>query len=197
MKRTFQKVVIGLLLAGATMLFSGCRSGLTTSLVWRIGVYHPAQVPRLKLATRPGINDVLVQYDECFAHSGTVRPRAYWLFEYAAKDTNAVRRPKPAFVSCAGHSNLCCIPQVKISEPIPTNGFCARLSTNEISFTLWRDSTEVGEYILPVYSNAPPATWGRVLLTPVTVTTDAAIVTAAISALILVTCPPIFWPGGG
>ena len=197
MQKRFSDVIIWLLLAGATMLFSGCRSGLTTSLVWRIGVYHPAQVPRLKLATRPGINDVLVQYDECFAGSGAVRPRAYWLLEYAAKDTNTARRPKAEFISCASDTNLCFIPRVQISEPIATNGFCARLSTNEISFTLWRDSTELGEYKLPVYSNAPPVTWGRVLLTPVTVATDAAIVTAAVGVFILVTCPPIFGAGGG
>jgi len=164
------------MLAGAMLFNGGCTSGLTTSLVWRIKAYHPAEMPRLNLATSTQKNDVLVQYDECFAKSSTLRPRAYWLLEYAAKDTNSMNRPKPEFVNLADYTNLCVVPMVKPREAIPTNGYCVLPTANQLAFTLWRNGTELGNYNLPVYFNAPPVTFWRVALTPVTVAADTAIV---------------------
>lgn len=193
--KTIAKLLLNTALAGVVLAGAGCRQGLTTAMVWKIDEYHPARIPRLQLSTVPGTNDVLVQYDECFVNSQTLRPRAYWLFDYAAKDTNALRRPQPEFIRAGTLTNLCPIPQVERCGAIPANGYGVRLSTSENSFQLLRDGRAVGEYHLPIYSNAPPATWGRVLLTPVTVTTDAAIVTAVISGFVLMCCPPMI--GGG
>jgi hypothetical protein len=169
-------------LASAMLLNGGCTTGLTTSLVWRIKEYHPAEVPRLTLATCDQKNDVLVQYDECFANSRQPRQRAYWLWEYAGMDTSSQRRPKPAFAEIATLTNLCAVPMVETNEVKPRQGFYAVPAADQRSFELWRDGAALGEYRLPVYFSAPPVTWGRVLLTPVTATTDAAIVTAVIGA---------------
>ena len=182
MKIIIEKARIGLVLVGTALLLCGCRTGLTTSVVWRIKDYHPASPPNLRLSTLPGTSDVLVQYDEQFARSHWVKPRAYWLLAYAARDTNSLERPKPRFVNTATLTNLCPVMLPGGRESRPMNGWCALPSWDQRSFTVWQNGTALGEYRLPVYSNAPPATWGRVALTPVAVTTDAAIVAAVICA---------------
>jgi len=179
MKTRIEKAVFGLALICATMMISGCFPGGTTSVVWRIKDYHPAHTSNLRLSTLPGTNDVLVQYDEQFAHSSRIKPRAYWLSAYAAIDTNSVQRPKPKFVNATSLTNLCRVAFIGTNISPPTNGFCAMPSSDNHSFKLWRIGTTPGEYTLPVYSNTPPATWWRVALTPVTVTTDAAIIVAS------------------
>jgi hypothetical protein len=188
MKNWFQQIAMGFGLSGLVLLGGGCRSGLTTSLVWRIHEYHPAATPRLQLATVPGTNDVLVRYDECFAKSTNSRPRAYWLFAYAVHDTNRLNRPKPNFVPPESFTNACPIPQLATENAVPAQSDWVMVRsfptvpTQAGVFKLWRNGTYAGQYELPVYSGAPPVTWGRVLLTPVTVATDAAIVAAACMA---------------
>ena len=180
MKTRIEKTILGLALICATMLISGCRTGLTTSVVWRIKDYHPAAISNLRLSTLPGTNDVLVQYDEQFAHSSRIKPRAYWLSAYAAIDTNSVERPKPKFVNATLLTNLCPVALIGTNISRPTSGFCAMPSPNHHSFKLWRTGTTLGEHTLPVYSNAPPVTCWRVALTPLTATTDAAIIVASV-----------------
>lgn len=182
MKNSVQNDVFILLLAGTMVLTGGCTSGLTTSMVWRINQYHPAEISRLNLATVPQKSDVLVQYDECFAKSKTVRPRAFWLLEYAAKDTNCWHRPKPDFVNLAEFTNLCVVPLIQSQTKVLTNGYCALPATNQQSFVMWHDGVAMRNFSLPVYSNAPPVTWGRVMLTPVTAATDTAIVVLLVGA---------------
>jgi len=175
--KTTAKFLCNAVLAGVILAGTGCRHGLTTALVWEIGQYHPARIPRLQLSTAPGTNDVLVQYDECFASSKTLRPRAYWLYPYVYRDSNPVERPKPKFVNPETIPNLTPI-KLLCSSVVATNGgYSARQLSNERAFELWHDGAPVGQFELPVYSNAPPVTWGRVALTPVTVATDAAILT--------------------
>jgi hypothetical protein len=178
MKTSLLRKLLAVGLVGLMMVSSGCRGGLTTSLVWRINVYHPAPVPRVSLAVTPNKDDVLVEYDECFAKSRDVRVRAYWLFKYAAVDTNAMERPKPAFVPLDTFTNFCSIPVVCSTNAISPLGYSVQSKMDSAAFTLWRNGALVGEYHLPVYSNAPPVTWGRVALTPLSVTTDAAIIAA-------------------
>ena len=167
-------------LAALVFPCAGCRSGLTTALVWQVGEYHPAHLPRLQLSTVSGTNDLLVQYDECFEKSKTIRPRAYWLFTYSNRDTNSVCRPKPKFVNPERIPNLAPIKMLCGPDVATNSGYCVRKVNNPRAFELWRDGAEVGSYRLPVYTNAPPTTWGRVALTPVTVTTDTAIVATAL-----------------
>jgi hypothetical protein len=182
--------MVAALLAGMILLNCGCRSGLTTSLVWRIDSYHPAPDPHLTLSYSAPQRDVLVQYEECFAKSSQARARAYWLLAYAAQTNQLAEPPKPRFVAPAEIRGLVAVPKVTTAGQVGSNGYCFLPQTNPCSFVLWHDGARLGTYSLPVYSNAPPVTVGRVVLTPVTVTTDTAIVA-------LIACLFVFAHGGG
>jgi hypothetical protein len=179
MKIILPNPVAGLLLAIMMALSSGCRTGLTTSLVWRIKSYHPAEMPNVCLASSEAKNDLLVQYDECFADSKEVRPRAYWLLEYADSIKNPDDPPKPQFVNTADCGTLLPVPMVVSGHNVSTSGFCVVRGPDQSKFALWRDGISMGTYSLPVYSNAPPVTVKRVALTPVTVAADGCIIVAA------------------
>ena len=177
MKTSIYRKLLAVGLAGLMAGTSGCTSGLTTSLVWRKNLYHPAATPRLCLMTSPQRDDVLVEYDECFAKSDDVRPRAYWLLAHAGSINNPADPPKPKFVNPADCENLAPVPSVCSESDVATNGFCYKEESGLHSFVLWHDGKMMGTCTLPIYSNAPPVTVGRVALTPVTVATDAAIIT--------------------
>ncbi|HTL73944.1 MAG TPA: hypothetical protein VL863_11630 [bacterium] len=183
MKTSIFRKLLAVGLAGLMAGTSGCTSGLTTSLVWRKNLYHPAATPRLCLMTSPQKDDVLVEYDECFAQSENVRPRSYWLLAYAASINNPADPPKPKFVNPADCENLAPVPRVCSDGEVATNGYCFKEEPGLRSFVLWHDGAMMGTCSLPVYSNAPPVTVGRVVLTPLTVTTDAAIIAAILFCL--------------
>ena len=128
----------------------------------------------------PGKDDVLVCYDECFENSTNRQPRAYWLFAYHERDTNCFERPKPKFVKVEHLTERQSVFSLAWPDLLPTNGVCAVATEDQHAFELWRDGAWVGSYTLPVYTNAPPVTWWRVALTPVTATTDAAIATVVV-----------------
>ena len=177
MKTFLLRKLLAVGLAGLMAGTSGCTTGLTTSLVWRKNLYHPAATPRICLMTSPQKEDVLVEYDECFAGSEEVRPRAYWLLAYAARINQPADPPTPKFVNPADYANLAPVPRVCSESNVATNGYCFKEETGLRSFVLWHDGAMMGTCSLPIYSNAPPVTVGRVALTPVTVATDAAIIT--------------------
>lgn len=133
-------------------------------------------MPRLCLLTSPQKDDVLVEYDECFAGSEELRPRAYWLLAYAAGINKPADPPKPKFVNLADYDNLAPVPRVCLESEVATNGYCFKEEPGLTSFVLWHDGVMMGTCSLPVYSNAPPVAVWRVMLTPVTVATDAAII---------------------
>jgi hypothetical protein len=144
----------------------------------------------LSLSFSSAQQDVLVRYDECFAKSTSEHARAYWLLAYAAQTNQLDEPPKPKFVAPAEITGLVVVPRVTTASQVSSNGYCFMPQTNPCSFVLWHDGSKMGNYSLPVYSNAPPVTVGRVVLTPVTVTTDTAIVA-------LIACLFVFAHGGG
>jgi hypothetical protein len=161
--------------AGLLILASGCKSGLVTAQVWKVDCYHSASEPHVLLSIMPGRSDVLVQYDEVFGKFSEVTPRAYWLQPYKQRQSNAAGRPD--FIPPETCTNLESVPLGNLNSAVPTHGYHGALHENSASFSLWCDGRLEGVYSLPHYDAAPPVTWWRVSLTPVTVATDAAIVT--------------------
>lgn len=178
MKNNLANKFTGAALAAVMALAGGCRSGLATSMVWRIGSYHPAADPQLRLSAPPDNGDVLVQYQECFAGATNARPRAYWLLAYELRKADGGEPPAPHFVDTKKIKGLLPVPQVCPANPPPTNGFSYCLQADRRSFEMWVSGALGRGYTLPEYSAAPPATAGRVALTPLAVATDTAIVAA-------------------
>lgn len=183
MKATLLQKLLAVCLSGLMAGGTSCTTGLTTSLVWRKNLYHPAANPNLSLASFPQEQDVLVHYEECFAKSDQTRPRAYWLLTYESWKTGSEAAPVPEFVNPENYPGLKPVPLVDSDLKLLTNGYCAIVRPGNRQFSLWRNGAKMGEYSLPVYSNAPPVTAGRIALTPVTVATDAAIVAAILMCI--------------
>ena len=167
-----------------------CTNGcLTTQHVWEDGAYHPAAEPRLRLAACEQKGDVLVQYDECFDDSKTIKPRAYWLLIYQTAITNistTTPMPRPEFVKSARSLHLSPVPQINSEQDVSTNGYCVQANPDKRSFLLWHNGVLRGKYRLPSYSGMPPTTAGRLALTPLAVAADAAIDTFVVFAVAFV-----------
>lgn len=175
MKCSLRVVIFGLMLAAMPIFTSGC----VTHALWKKTSYQPAEYPRLSLASSAQANDVLVCYDEQCARSSKVRLRAYWLFAHSLNDTNSFKHPKPGFINpavCTNLSPVAILIGAAATNVISTNGYCALPASDQRSFRLWWKGTELGTYNLPIYSNAPPATFWRVAMTPAAVAADTAIV---------------------
>jgi len=160
-------------------------SGCCTPALWKKKDFSPAENPNLRLSWSPDASDILVQYDECCGTNRAVQPRAYWLFAYEAKNTNLEARPKPTFVEASNFLALATIPIVTntpTTDEMATNNWLAVTASDPSSFTLWLNSTNQGDYTLPVYRAAPFNAFGRILLTPGAAALDAAAVGVFIGA---------------
>jgi hypothetical protein len=103
-----------------------------------------------------------------------LKTRTYWL----GQDHESSRNPhKPAFVSARAADGLSPIfIYQETSFTSQTNvGLAAVMSWNPPGFTLYSGEKALGSYVLPVYEDGS-ATTKKVLLTPLAVTADAAIV---------------------
>jgi hypothetical protein len=198
MKQNILNKTIALMLATSVVLNSGCTAGY----VWKKDVYHPAANVRLRLSAEPQGTNVLVQYEECFAKSTDSHPRAYWLWppetyqpvvqsrprvkDLRATQTNRVVQTKPIFVKPVGETNLLAVPFISETNRVGTNGYCALVSPDQTNFKLWHNGILLDDYKLPVYTNRPPPSFKRVVMTPVSLTADAVIVAAAVAAVAVV-----------
>ena len=168
------------------MLLAAGLPGCCTGPLWKKHAYHPAENPRLRLASSPQTGDILVCYDERCETNKVTRLRAYWLFAYSAQDTNPVDRPKPDFVNPSTFTNLAAIQlltTIPTANSIPGNDYSVMPSPDQYSFALWQHQTKTGDYKLPVYRAAPLNSYWRVGLTPLAVAGDTAIVGAVIGVM--------------
>src|SRR5688572_10300938 len=153
------RLYAGVLLVGLGLGACSC----VTATLWEDkaldGFNKPASQANLQVSRWNG--DWLVQYDEVNENSVRIRRRAYFLH---ANDERVRGCKTPHF----------------LDGPVATSseGRVELLESGK-EFTLHDGDTVVGTYHLPVY----PKTSGRVkqiLLTPLTVTADAAIVSACV-----------------
>ena len=162
------------LLAVLSCVMTGC----VTSALWEDGrfarFHEPAAPPKLRLFESPEKQDILVQYDEWLDMNEKLKTRTYWL----GQDTKSSSNPhKPAFVSARTATGL---QPIRIYESpafdVQTNAELAAVMVwNPPGFTLYSREKVMGSYVLPVYEDGS-ATTKKVLLTPLAVTADAAIV---------------------
>ena len=154
-------------------------TGCFTPALWKesalVNHFEPARDARVQLFAKPDHTDVLVLYDETREERDSVRRRAFFLQLNVKK---LQERKRPQFANPAAAAKL---------EPVPLIGPDAtgtnalpgqlqvRLSKDGHQFTLLEHGAERGPCDLPVYPS-PATTTARVLLTPLAVAGDAAIV---------------------
>lgn len=162
------------LLAVLSCVMTGC----VTSALWEEGrfdrFHEPAAPPNLRLFKSMQNQDILVQYDEWVDVNERLKTRTYWL----GQDRDSTSNPhKPAFVSARAANGLQPIQIYETSGfASQTNvGLAAVMSWNPPGFTLYSGEKELGSHVLPVYEDGS-AMAKKVLLTPLAVTADAAIV---------------------
>ena len=153
-------------------------TGCVTSALWEEGrfdrFHEPAAPPGLRLFESVEKQDILVQYDEWVDVNERLKTRSYGL----GQDRDSTINPhKPAFVSTRAADGLS---PIRIYEAngfsVQTNvGLAAVMSWNPPGFTLYSGGKELGSHLLPVYEDGS-ATTKKVLLTPLAVTADAAII---------------------
>lgn len=153
----------------------GCDYSITGQLWQERDYVTPAPNPHLALAqTALGI---LVQYDAYYERDGGLRRQAFYL------EPNTKRMAlgqKPIFIDPAKAG-----PQtgILLFTRLATNAVPPRLyaicSTNQCTFTLYREGEFFGPCDLPVYKDQRE-TAAQVALTPLTVTGDATIVGAVV-----------------
>jgi hypothetical protein len=163
------------LLAALSCMMTGC----VTSALWEEGrfarFHEPAAPPKLRLFESSQRQDILVQYDEWSDMNEKLKTRSYWL----GQDLDSTSNPhKPAFVSASAGIGLQPIQIYEASAFLAqTNvGLAAVTSWNPPGFTLYSGEKVLGSHVLPVYEDGS-ATTKKVLLTPLAVTADAAIIT--------------------
>jgi hypothetical protein len=183
------------LLTTDVILLSGC----VTGTLWQSGEfanYHePATPANLILYASGNSQDVLVEYDESRENSDRIKRRAYWM----ERNSSRVRHShKPRFVSLKKSERLSSIPirSAESADETSPETVYAVISTNGQSFVVHIEDGVRGPYELPVYADMSGRT-KQVLLTPVTVTADLAIIGTfvALSAFShSVVLPSDLWP---
>ena len=174
-----------LLLGLASCLTTGC----VTSELWDSNysrIHEPALPLNLRLYQSTEKDDVLVQYHEWVDVNEKVRTRTYWL----NRNSRLVSNPhKPKFISARTAEGLVLIPL--LDSPPSFAGNTGQMSAVRVNsppgFVLYSDNRELGRYALPVYDDAT-GTAIKVLLTPLAITADAAIITGYLYLL--------YWSGG-
>lgn len=164
------------LLAVLSCVTTGC----VTSALWEEGrfvrFHEPAAPPNLRLFESPEKQDILVQYDEWQELKEKLKKRTYWL----GTERQPFANPhKPRFVSSGATEGLLSIPIYNSADSLTqTNAVLAAVTRwNPTGFTLYSGDRVLGYFVLPVYDNGSSTT-KKVLLTPLAVTADAAIIAA-------------------
>lgn len=154
-------------------------SGCVTKALWTNGNLEawnePTDDANLRLFEGTGRKDLLVVYDEYCERTDVTHTRAFWL---NANEKRLEQRRMPDFVSPNSALHLSAIPVFdalpKREEP-PPEFFYALLNTNEQSFALYSNSTQIGSYNLPEYDDGRGKV-EKAALTPIAVTADLTIV---------------------
>jgi hypothetical protein len=157
-------------------------SGCATHALWSSSgldaLNQPATDPHLALYYGKSKKDLLVVYDEFSERNESIHRRAYWLEENRRRTEE---RECPYFVSQRLARGLAGVPVFSAASATNRLPFdqpetlFAVVATNNVCFTLFSGSAEIDSHRLPVYDDGTGQT-KRILLTPLTVTADAAIV---------------------
>ena len=176
-----RRVIMGAGLVCLLPCLTGCQSlrdCTVTGYLWDENTlnshYQPStNVSNIRLFQKAGGGDVLVQYDEEREKDGAIKRRAYFLNANQAR-VDAVKKPR--FVKVESANGLEPIPLVWETSAASntTAKVTATISADGRGFTLSRDGAEPYSYRLPTYPDGATKV-KRVLLTPATVTADAAI----------------------
>jgi hypothetical protein len=172
--QAFMKRHLATLLAAIGCSFwCGCDYSITGRLWQERDYVVPAPNPHLALfQTAHGI---LVQYDASYERDGGFRRQAYYL-EPNLKNTAARQKPILVDSAKAGPKTAILIfTSLAVNAvPPPLYAIC---STNQSTFTLYRQAESLGPCELPVYKDRRE-TATQAALTPLAVTGDASIVGA-------------------
>jgi hypothetical protein len=171
-----------MLVGGLALLATGCDSVRTESFTgrlwtnWSVEHYQPAPRPEVKMFQRRDSQEILVEYIEQREKTGATHHRAYLLL---ANQGRVQDLKKPRFVSVKPGPDVTMIP-VELSDHINLSApIWAELTPDAEGFRFFRDGVPTDWYHLPVYLDKRDEA-ERILLTPVTVTADAAVVGAVI-----------------
>jgi hypothetical protein len=163
-------------------LESGCTYSLWTN--GNLDAYkEPAPTPNVRLYESQKKNDILVVYNEYSERNDSTHTRAYWL----NKNENRVKDNRtPAF---ARKNSVDHLPPVPVFYSLPempesNRNLYAVCNTNFNTLALYSGNREIGSYALPIYKDRQ-GTVEKVALTPVTVTTDAAMVGGYVGLFVL------------
>ena len=170
----------GFILLLCVALLCGCETAQECTLTGRLWstqalrqYCEPAPNADLRLYSVTNSSDILVEYSELPENAAKARSRTYLLHRNADRIAAGKR---PVFVKQKQLSALTPLPLQEQSADVDrTNGIVYAVSTNQTSFTVYRNGKADGSYDLPVYLNHS----GRptqVLLTPLTVAGDATII---------------------
>lgn len=144
--------------------------------------HQPAPNADVHLYESKKRNDILVVYKEQSERTEHIRTRAYWLNQNQIRVTEQC---EPIFTSKKAARNL---PAIPILDSMPTNGFNLQsfyvLTETNQSFTVFCGPRQMGSYSLPMY-DAGRQVAEKLVLTPVTMTADAAIAAAVTGIVVL------------
>ncbi len=169
-------------------------SGCATPALWKHTAarqWEPTEVLELRADDRPAHHDVVAIYRErCLSTNAPAKPRlrAYALY---ASMTNGAAGKGPVFVSFRTATNLCPVPLFPAGQA-PTNALEVPAlygvrGEGPCKFTLYTRDQSPQTYELEAYTQKT-RTLARVLLTPISVATDAAAV-AAVSVVLIAASP--------
>jgi hypothetical protein len=136
----------------------------------------PAQPNHLQVFEDSRQQDFLVVFNQLSERTDSDRTRAYFLY---ANEGRIEQRRRPHFVSIQRAKDLKPVPVVQPDETLPAQKPYVIASTNDCRFTLHAGSGETTSHLLPFYRDGIGQA-ERIVLTPVTVTVDAAMIGAII-----------------
>jgi len=158
------------------VLLNGC----ATKALWDStkNFNQPAPQPDLHLFFAKQQKDFLVVYDECFGRKGSIRKRAYYLFQNEERKNRRVN-----FVGTNLMEGLAAVPVfAKTPVLIQPLEFYAVAETNTFSFQLVSSNGFIGSYRLPVYNDGK-GKYERAMWAPLTIAADVTMV-GAIGAVV-------------
>ena len=168
--------------AGLSLFLSGC----LTPALWKesdlVDHFKPASDARVQLFAKPDHTGVLVLYDETHEERDSVRRRAFFL---KPNEIKLQERERPQFTNPAAAAKLQPVPLIghdATGTNAPPDQLQVRLSEDGHRFTLLERGEERGAYDLPVYPSRG-TTAVRVLLTPLAVAGDAALVGSVVGLI--------------
>ncbi len=175
-------------------------SGCATPAVWKMTAkrhWQPMEVVELRADDREAHHDVVVIYRErCLSTNAPAKPR---LRAYAlnATLTNHAAGKGPAFVRLAVATNLCLVP-LYAPELCPTNTselpeLYAVRGAGPCEFTLYAEGQPPRTSEVEAHTEQAK-TVARVLLVPICVATDAALVIGVVAVAIVAS--PSAWGSG-